>query len=81
MCALVCVHWVCSLVRAAREVGSPVCRKGGRVHRKLSFREPTGSGHGFDIVTRMALGASEVVAPATAGEGQVCECVCIGVVV
>ena len=51
------------------------------MHRKLSFREPTGSGHGFDIVTRMALGASEVVAPATAGEGQVCVCMCIGVVV
>lgn len=28
-----------------------------------------GFGHGFDVVTCMALVASEVLAPATAGEG------------
>lgn len=36
---------------------------------EAEFRNQLGFGHGFAIVTRMALIASEVVAPTTAAEG------------
>lgn len=73
----VCAHWGCSLVRADRKVGIHRCFVGRRKGRKgegasvaVVGREPTGVCHGLDMVTRMALVASEVVATAAEKGGD-----------